>query len=453
LNRLSHKTARFVAIETLSRLQRTNLQVPLLLDKLAEECSLFGSDRRLAMNLIYGVLRQRQYLDKCLSLFCRQPLKKLHPFVHQALAVGLYQILFLDRIPGSAAVNETVDALKIANLPEKLRGFVNGVLRASIRQRASLPAPGALDEMGMPVLNHPTWLTDRWQKHFGTQEMVKICVCNNLQPPLVVRVNFSAIDRDNFCALLTRANITAQPGVYAPGAVILPDYHGPVQDLPGFSQGFFQVQDESAQLISFLLAPFIDDCHFLDGCAGLGGKTCHIIELTKDRKETTVTAVEPDQSRLTRLRENLNRLHPLKPVAIHSGSLLDFSKLSMTRFQGILIDAPCSGTGVIRRHPDIRWNRLAADLPRYQKTQLQLLDLAAELLVPRGILVYATCSLEPEENSEVVSNFLLTHPGFDLSDCSPFLPVPARQFVQNGLFHPHPTEVIDGFFAARLIRR
>ena len=182
-------------------------------------------------------------------------MKKFHPFVHQALAVGLYQILFLDRIPESAAVNETVNAMKIVRLPERLQGFVNGVLRASIRQRHRIPAPEALDKAGLPVLNHPAWLTDRWEQHFGRQEMLRICACNNTQPPLVLRVNPSAINRDDFCALLEQKDITARPGAHAPGAVILPDYHGPIHDLPGFAQGFFQVQDESAQLVSLLLAP------------------------------------------------------------------------------------------------------------------------------------------------------------------------------------------------------
>lgn len=452
MTRSPRKTARFAAIETLCRLQRNPLPVPLIFEQLAEECSLIASDRHLAMNLIYGVLRQRQYLDNSLSIFCRQPLKKLHPFVHQALAVGLHQILFLDRIPESAAVNETVHAMKIVRLPERLLGFVNGVLRTCIRQRDQIPAPDALDEEGMPVLNHPAWLTDRWKQNFGRQEMIRICTCNNTQSQLVLRVKPSAINRDDFCVLLKEKDIAARPGVYAPGAVILPDFHGPIHDLPGFAQGFFQVQDESAQLVSLLLAPFAQDGNLLDGCAGLGGKTCHILELTADRN-ATVTAVEPDPRRLARLQENLTRLHPKASVNIHPCSLLDFSRICTTCFHAILIDAPCSGTGVIRRHPDIRWNRLASDLPEFQKTQRQLLDLASEMLVPKGVLVYATCSLEPEENSAVVDGFLKTHPDFELSDCASFLPIQAREFVHDSFFHPHPTESTDGFFAARLVKR
>jgi 16S rRNA (cytosine967-C5)-methyltransferase len=451
LTRTPRKTARFAAIETLCRLQRNPLPVTLLFEELAEECALIGTDRHLAMNLIYGVLRQRQYLNTCLALFCRQPLKKFHPFVHQALAVGLYQILFLDRIPESAAVNETVNALKIVRLPERLQGFVNGVLRAAVRGRDRIPAPGAPDAFGLPVLNHPDWMTKRWERHFGREEMLRICACNNSRPPLVLRVNPLATSPDAFLARLREENITALEGTLAPGAVLLPDYHGPVYDLPGFGEGLFQVQDESAQLVSHLLAPFLQGGNLLDACAGLGGKTSHILELAAG-VQANINAVEPDRRRLVHLQENLTRLHPRNAVKIHPCTLLEFSRECTTRFAAILVDAPCSGTGVIRRHPDIRWNRQAADIPEYRKTQRQLLDQAAGLLIRGGTLVYATCSLEPEENSEIVTGFLHDHPEFRLSDCTPFLPVPARQFVRNVFFQPHPTDSADGFFAARLAR-
>jgi len=401
------------------------------------------------MNLIYGVLRQRQYLDFCLALFCHHPLQKLHPFVHQALATGLYQLLFLDRIPASAAVNETIKAMRVVRLPEKLRGFVNGVLRTSIRQRSRIPAPDKMGEDGMPILNHPEWLTNRWQKHFGRKEMMRICACNNLRPLLVLRINPMVASRDDFRTRLEQQGINAHEGTHSPCAVILPEYHGRIQELPGFSQGAFQVQDESAQLVNFLLAPFKRRGHILDGCAGLGGKTCHLVELTAGL-DTAITAVEPDVHRLLLLRENLARIHPQQRVMIYSGSLQDFRHTAERQYDSILIDAPCSGTGVIRRHPDIRWNRSVQDLAKYAKAQQQLIEFAAQLLAPGGTLVYATCSLEPEENEAVVTGFLQTHPTFKLTDCTRLLPESARHFVHDGYFQPHPQDSTDGFFAARL---
>ncbi len=443
------KSARFAAITILCKLERTAVPVSHLFDEVFPECGLSGTDRHLAVNLIYGVLRQRQYLDNCLAVFCRQPIRKLHPFVHQALAVGLYQILFLDRIPESAAVNETIKAMKVVHLASNLQGFVNGVLRTIIREKHRIPVCNSPDKDGIPVLNHPAWLTERWERNFGRQEMVRICSCNNLRPVLILRVNPLVISREDLLAKLKQEGVLAKPGVHAPYAIILPDFRGPIQEIPGFSQGAFQVQDESAQLTGLLLGPFAKHSRFLDGCAGLGGKTGHLIELTAGFC-ATVTAVEPDKRRFLLLRENLARLHPQRQVELHSCDLIDFSRQTNDRFDGILIDAPCSGTGVIRRHPDIRWNRKSFNLPEFAKKQRQLLDVASTLLTPGGTLVYATCSIEPEENQEVVTDFLRAHPLFRLTDIRSFLPPSAEKFVKNGFFQPQPTEETDGFFAARL---
>lgn len=446
----SQKTARFVAIETLNRLERTRLPVDLLFEQIMEDCPLAAIDRHLAKNLIFGVLRQRQHLDRCLALFCTRPLKKLHPFVHQALAVGLYQILFLDRIPESAAVNETVQAVKLVGLPQKLQGFVNGVLRTSIRQREQIPSPTAPDSEGRPVLNHPSWLTDRWQQHFGREAMYTICDANNQPPPLVLRTNLRVTTRDELCRLLGSHGITTRKGALAPQAIVLPDYHGPISELPGFVGGAFQVQDESAQLAGLLVAPLPARGRILDACAGLGGKTGHLLERASGL-DAAVYAVEPEPRRLALLQENLTRIHPQHRVTIIPGTLADFTAGNPGRFDTILVDAPCSGTGVIRRQPDIRWNRSDTELPTYARTQQELLTLAAGLLVPGGTLVYATCSLEPEENEAVITSFLRSHSSFEISDCTPFLPEAAKHLVHNGFFRPRPDQGTDGFFAARLL--
>ncbi len=449
LTQSSHKTSRFVAIETLCKLDKTSLPVSLLFTKAASAHALQGSERHLAMNLIYGVLRQRQYLDSLLERLCRQPLKKLQPFVHQALAVGLYQIFFLDRIPDSAAVNETVKALKAARTPKRLHGFVNGVLRESIRQQDTLPSPEEPDRKGNLVLNHPQWLTGRWLKRYGRKEMERICTSNNTQPPLVIRINTLATDRDAYLKQLNKKE-RGRPGSYAPDAAVLSEYHGAITQLPGYDQGFFQVQDEAAQLVSLLLAPFTLNGSYLDGCAGLGGKTSHLLQIT-DSFNTTITAVEPEKRREQKFQENLTRLHPQKNVTFFSGNLQDFSHHCTTKFDGILIDAPCSGTGVIGRHPDIRWNRKETDLAGYQKTQLELLEIASKLTKPGGVLVYATCSMENEENEDVIDSFLKAHDSFSLTDCTPFLPEAARSHVSEKYFRPQPADSIDGFFAARLV--
>jgi 16S rRNA (cytosine967-C5)-methyltransferase len=268
----------------------------------------------------------------------------------------------------------------------------------------------------------------------------------------VVRVNSSTIRREDFHRTLDEAGIPCKPGVYSPEAIILEDFHGSITTIPGYDEGFFQVQDEAAQLATGLLGPFHRGKRYLDACAGLGGKTSHLLQLAKQH-DLHIHAVEPEAHRLKKLRENLSRLFPTENPVIYEGQLQLFaSHCADLFFDGILIDAPCSGTGVTGRHPDIRWNRRPEELMRYQQEQLALLSVAAKLVARNGLLVYATCSLEPEENEHVVKQFLATHQEFVLTDCTPYLPVPAHCFVKNNFFMPHPSETIDGFFTVRMQR-
>ena len=457
----SAKSARFAAIETLCQLERRRLPAGSLFDEVAAECALDGPDRQLAMNILYGVLRQRQALDSLLQSLCRQPLSRIKPFVRQALLTGLYQIFFLDRIPESAAVNESVKALQAAHLPKNLQGFVNGVLRESIRRKQTLSTACHIDSSGVPAghgrpsvagatfLNHPDWLVRRWQERYGEEEMRRICAVNNQQSPLTLLVNTRVTSRSQLMADIEAEGIMVQPGVYSQDALILPDFHGAVNRLPGFSQGHFQVQDEAAQLLTLLLSPIVKNGLYLDACAGLGGKTSNLVQLCA-ASNATIMAVEPEPQRQQKFRDNMQRLHPEAPVTLYAMDLQRFSQSCDLRFNGILIDAPCSGTGVTGRHPDIRWNRQESDLGRYQQMQLGLLEQAAGLLAADGILVYATCSLEPEENEEVIALFLERNPGFMTADCSPFLPPAAGELINNGFFAPRPGPSIDGFFGARL---
>jgi len=444
------RTARFIAIETLCQLEKNRLPVNLLFDRLVSRYEISENDRQLATNIIFGVLRRRQSLDLILKPLCTRPLNKLKPFVHQALAVALYQLFFLDRIPESAAVNESVKALQAAHLPKQLQGFVNGVLRNGVRRREELQQ--LLDDAGETVLNHPLWLTDRWRKRFGPPEAIRICHHNNEQPPLTLQVNRLRCSRNTLLRLLTEAGISAEEGKYGEDAIILKEGHGSPATLPGFHEGFFQVQDQGAQLLPLLLGPLVPGGSYLDGCAGVGGKTSVLIQHGQPI-QTMIVGVEPEEERQHRFRENMRRLHPDLEVSLSGTTLQDYVAMSNTLFHGILLDAPCSGTGVIGRHPDIRWNRRIEDLAVYQQTQFTLLQAAARRLHPDGTMVYASCSLEPEENEEVIERFLVAHPAFTLEDCSEYLPPAARHFVKNGCFAPLPGPDIDGFFGARLVKR
>ena len=448
--RTTQAPPRSAAIETLLRLERTRNPVKPLFEAVTREYRLAGADRNLAMTLVYGVLRHRQYLERLLKPLCRRPIRQLDPVVRQALLVGLHQLFCLDRIPDSAAVNETVNGAKGVGLRPHLHGFINGVLRAATRQRSSLPGPDDRLPDGSMVLNHPEWLTRRWRERFGQIEMERICAAKRREPVLTLRVNSSRTGRGQLAARFATDGIIAQPGEYGPDSLVLPDYQGRIPDLPGYNEGLFQVQDEAAQLAVLLLAPFDGPVSYLDGCAGLGGKTSHILQLMA--AGSRLVAVEPEPHRLQLLQENLARLEQTDRLTICAATFELYSRDCDQQFERILIDAPCSGTGVTGRHPDIRWNRRPEDLAGYQQQQLALLLAAAELTTPKGVIVYATCSIEPEENEQVVTLFQQARPDFEVSPCASFLPEAAAPLVEGPFFAPRPSAAIDGFFAARLAR-
>ncbi|MCI5157933.1 MAG: 16S rRNA (cytosine(967)-C(5))-methyltransferase [Candidatus Electrothrix sp. AUS1_2] len=449
-------TSRGLALETLVQWTGSGKPVQGFINRIIHDSGLKNEERQLAVMLVLAVLREQEYLDLLISRFSKTKLTKMKPLTLAALRIGLVQICCLERIPDSAAVNETVKALKKMRQPGWLCSFVNGTLRNIVRSKESLPKPEEAGPGGTPVLNHPAWLTARWQEQFGQEQMQEICRVNNREPTLCLQVNRSRTEREALAAQFAAKGVVGvKPGSYAPDSLILPEQRGAVTDLPGFAEGLFQVQDQAARLACELLRPFKEQGRYLDGCAGLGGKTCILAALLP--KDASLVAVEPDQRRSRLLQENLQRQGFItqqgEQVQTVQQDLQSFAVHDDRLFDGIFIDAPCSGTGVIRKHPDIRWNRQPEDLISSQQTQLELLQTAATLLKPEGVLVYATCSLEPEENQQVVEQFLAANPAFVLTDCRDFLPDSAASLVDvQGCFAPLPTEEIEGFFAARLVR-
>jgi 16S rRNA (cytosine967-C5)-methyltransferase len=411
-------------------------------------------DRQLLQSLVFGVIRWRGYFDWLIAQFSSHPLAGMKCRTRQALRVGLVQLLVMDRIPAAAAINETVLALKTARQPGWLTGFVNGLLRQVERRRAEIATPWQRPEE-LPLaarVSHPPWLLDRWLQRYGLGKTMAICTANNTPPVLCLRVNTRKVSVERFLGICWEAGLMPQQGGFAPAAVRLPGYRGLVTAIPGYAEGYFQIQDEAAQLVSLLLAP-AGAGNYLDACAGLGGKTTHLAELLP--VQSRLTALEPNPKKIDQLKANLNRLDLTGKVTITIGELETLHIAQPELFRGILVDAPCSGLGVIRRHPDIRWNRTAEELERYQEKQLALLVEAARLLAPDGVLVYATCSTEPEENEQVVERFCGSRDDIAGSDCREFLPEAAASLIDGrGYFQTLPGEQeMDGFFAARLVKK
>jgi 16S rRNA (cytosine967-C5)-methyltransferase len=437
-------TARSQAAACLAAWSGSGKPVQVFIDTLIHDSDMSRhEDRQLAVMLVMVALRRQAYLDMLISRFAQTSLSKMKPLTLAALRIGIVQLCVLERIPDAAAVNETVAALKLLRQPQWLLGFVNGILRNIARQKDSLPR---LEDLA-PELDHPAWLAERWRRNVGEERAQAICRINSMEPQLCL--NSLRMDRDELASLLAAQGIRSEPGTYGPESLLLPDWRGAVTALPGFADGLFQVQDQAAQLACKLLGPFKAGGRYVDGCAGLGGKTCALAALLPD--DALLTAVEPDARRIRLLGENLQRQQAR--ASVFPGVLEDFSATNPPPFDGILIDAPCSGTGVIRRQPDIRWNRQPDDFLAYQKAQLALLNTAATLLALGGVLVYATCSIEPEENQQVIERFLAENTSFVLTNCQAFLPEAAVELTdEQGCFAPLPDKEIDGFFAARMVK-
>ncbi|NDY42001.1 16S rRNA (cytosine(967)-C(5))-methyltransferase RsmB [Dissulfurirhabdus thermomarina] len=404
-------------------------------------------DRALCRELVLGVVRWRSRIDAAVDRCLHGPARRLSPRVRQHLRVAAYQVLFLDRVPDRAAVHEAVAAVK-AGPERRAAGLVNAVLRRLAREGEGPPHAGAdpVERLARETA-HPAWMVRRWAGRLGLEAAAALCRTNNTRAPLTLRANTRRLSRSVLLDRLQDAGIEAVPGGLAPEAVVLPGWRGDPAEIPGLAEGLCLVQDEAAQLVSHCLAPAPGEA-VLDACAGVGGKTTHIAALMDDRGR--VAAADPDAGRLGRLAENARRLGLRAVEILPPGDFRRLRAAGRPAFDRILVDAPCSGLGVIRRHPDIKWNRTPADVPRLAALQLDLLRGAAPLLRPGGRLAYATCTLEPEETSGVVRAFLEAAPGWRLVPVAAALPPAARRFVTpDGCLEIRPEPGgPDGFFAA-----
>jgi len=441
---------RSLAIDILCQWQQEALPIDTLLEPRLRDLA-DGRDRSLLTALVAGTLRNRGAIDWLLGRLSKTPLPKLKPAVLQALRIGACQLLYLDRVPQAAAIHATVEAVKRQGEPRWLTGFVNGVLRTVARGREEFHQ--ALSAGAAPAearYNHPPWLLNRWRQRYGDDGMTAICRSNAQPGRLCLGVNTTRCTVSELVTTLVARQIEVTPGRYHSESLWL-DQGGAVTELPGYCEGWFWVQDEIAGLVAGLVLPFAPgDC--LDGCAGLGGKTAALAAIVP--QGSRVLAVEPQPRRQQLFAENMARLG-LAAVPLHQGTLAEFAQANNASFSAVLIDAPCSGLGVTGRHPDIRWQRKESDLALLQARQVAILDEAAGLVAPGGVLVYATCSIEPEENEAVVTLFREAHPQFIVEDAAASLPAAAKVLVdEQGFLRTLPGHygVSDGFFGARMRR-
>ena len=409
-------------------------------------------DRSLLTELFYGVLRHRAALDWRLAACSQRPLARLAPPTLTLLRLGAYQLLFLSRVPASAAVNETVTLTKRLSAPTDV-GFVNAVLRALDRRRHELVVPDLLErplDHLTAEYSHPVWLVRRWLKRFGVQRTLHLCRANNAIPPMTLRVNTLVTTRERLLDVLRQEGVEAASCAVSPQGVVIRGTP-PTATRP-FAQGWYYVQDEAAQLVGLAVAPRSGE-RVLDACAAPGGKSIHLAELMGDHGEVVAADVKPD--RLGLVAENCRRMG-IKSVRTAAADLTQASDVArLGRFDRILVDAPCTGLGVLRRHPEAKWHKTEGLIARYAATQRAILDRVAPLLTPGGVLVYSTCSTEREENEEVVTEFLRRHRGWVSDDLRVVLPAAAASLVtpQGHLLTLGNAWDMDCFFAARFTYR
>jgi 16S rRNA (cytosine967-C5)-methyltransferase len=394
-----------------------------------------NAQKGLLQELCYGTLRHYERLVHILDQLLQKPLKKGDGDIEILLLLGLYQLQEM-HMPEAVSVAETVNAVQ----KTWAKGLVNAVLRNFLRAKNRLTAEDNMPESALYL--HPQWMIDLWQKAFP-QHWQAICKANNERPPMSLRINLARIEKEAYCALLTEHNIVFHDVPSIPSAIILDKAMG-VDTLPGFSEGKVSVQDCGAQVLISLL-DLKPELNILDACSAPGGKLLHLLENVDP--SVKVTAIEIDPNRMLKIKENLQRLHYNKRARLITADILDTKAWSQGElYDRIIADVPCSATGVIRRHPDIKLLRQEEDIEQFAITQYEILETLWLALKPEGILIYITCSICPQENEELIQQFLAYNPD---AQCSPIVAHLGLALTYGYQFLPglYPG---DGFYYAKL---
>ena len=418
------------------------------LERVLSKNDLSPSDRRLATELVYGSVRQMRSLDTLIDQLASKKADKQPPLLRSILHLGLYQLRYLSHIPPSAAVNTTVELAKKNGL-SGLTGFVNGVLRQYLRINDTGIDPLKLPENPTEQLgilhSYPDWIIEVWLKQFGFTATEQLCQWLNQSPKLDLRVNPLLSSMEKVETALQSAGLDVSRVPHVPQALRINGSTGAIQNLPGFNDGWWTVQDSSAQLVSHLLDPQAGEI-VIDACAAPGGKTTHIAELMGDTG--TIWACDRTASRLRKLQQNIKRLQ-LKSIRVQVGDSRQLESF-IDKCDRLLLDVPCSGLGTLNRHADARWRQTPESIQELSLLQSELISQAALFVKPGGVIVYATCTLHPQENEGIIETFLAQNPNWQIEQ--PVTDSPCFTFAKSaGWIKVLPyQDSMDGFFMVRL---
>lgn len=436
--------------------------INILLNKILDKNKISTRDAAFINEITYGVIRNRNKIDWALSQFSNKPLAETPILIRNLLRMGVYQLLLLDKVPDYAVCNESVQLAKKYGNPGTSK-FVNGVLRNIIRNKENIHWPDKEKETALyisTVYSHPLHIVERWLKRFGLTDTIKICQANNKIPTLVIRTNTLKISRSDLKKMLEKENISVREGNFTKEALYVKGIPN-ITKFPAYREGLFQIQDEASILVSHLIDPLPDE-FVIDVCSAPGGKTTHLAQLMSNKGD--LLAMDSNNLRLLTVKSNCRRLGiDIVKTRVNNGAILAEKYLKAA--DKVLIDVPCSGLGVLRRKPDLKWKTYNPN--RFEQlTELQgkILNTASCYLKIGGKLVYSTCSIEPEENEEIVSKFLKQHPNFELEDPDGFIkerklaPYVSDQHKQKKFIQIYPGLSnldldLDGFFMAKMIRK
>jgi 16S rRNA (cytosine967-C5)-methyltransferase len=441
---------REAACSVLLRILKEGSFADQLMDRELSEGKLSGPDRGLFAELVFGVLRRQGTLDHVLTGLVTQPLPKLEPEVLIFLRLGLYQLMYLDRIPESAAVNESVNLTKQV-LP-RASGLVNAVLRNYLRHKKTITYP---DPVAAPAASiaarhsHPAWLVKLWFSQLGEKETELLAEASSCQPPLTLRANTLLTTRDELLQLFATNGIGATACRFSPHGIQVEGRHH-IPGLPGFREGHFAIQDEASQMAGILLDPQPGE-RILDACAAPGGKATHLAQLMGNRGE--LLALDIAGSKLPLIQEAAQRLG-ISIISTRAADLLRSGHFPKEAFDRILLDAPCSGLGVIRRNPEAKWRLTPDDITRLAAIQAKMLAHSMRMLKPGGVLLYSTCSTSFEENEAVVQEYVSRTADCVLENMDKIFPDYRGLFTPNGIFRAWPHKHgMDGFCATRIRKK
>lgn len=441
--------AREVALRAIYRINEEAAFSNLVLNELLNSSDLDQRDKSLVTQLVYGSIRQRNSLDWVINHFADRKVKKMTPWVRNALRLGVYQMDYLDKIPAPVAANETVEVAKEYCNRGAVK-FINGNLRNIAKNIKSVQYPKRVDSPVQHIrykYSYPQWMVQRWVKRYGVEKTITICKELNRIPATVIRTNTLKLTPLELETNLKDEGAQTENITAIDEAIKLTNYDS-ITSLKSFEQGKFLVQGLSSMLVGHLLAPNSKE-KVIDLCSAPGGKATHLAQLMGNEGE--IKAVDLHEQKLDLIEENCQRLG-IENIATYAadGREIDFTNQA----DKVLVDAPCSGLGIIAKKPEIRWQKKPQDLEQLQELQFELLTNAASLLADGGELIYSTCTFTPEENQKVIKRFLQEFPQFNRSDLANEIEIEELEgYMKDGLLQILPDKDWEGFFIAKLVKK